>query len=228
MSREAQRFGLALALALLTAVALTEGEQALGSDGPRPVERAASPTASATLLPPSPTITFTPTPTETPIQTLTQTPTVSAGVEYSAGIYSERIVRWTEAVELFLPDFAIPQDTVLILSMMAAESHGEPYVISPAGACGLMQVIWKPWYAISKTALCDSPFANIREGLRIFGYAVQRAELRGEDLTYALAYYNCSEEKVLEDGCGSRGGLNYANEVLHFWYPRIAEAMEGD
>ena len=114
----------------------------------------------------------------------------------------------------------------LILSIMAAESGGDTRAVSSAGACGLMQIMWKEWFILSRRALCSSEWANIRKGIDILNSADKRAQSQGYDLRYALAYYNCSEEGVHADKCGSAGGLHYADHVLNFWLPRIETQID--
>jgi hypothetical protein len=129
-------------------------------------------------------------------------------------------------VTLLLEHEGYDLDPVLILSIIAAESGGDPHAVSPAGACGPMQVIWKPWYQFTQSDICTSSYANLIQGMRILSAAIDIAREKGLDLEYALAFYNCSEEKVMADDCGPRGGLQYAEEVLNFWYPRVQEALE--
>jgi hypothetical protein len=118
-------------------------------------------------------------------------------------------------------------DPILVLSVIAAESGGDPSVVSYAGACGPMQVMWKPWYGYSESAICNSSWANLIVGMRILLSAIDIADDRGLPFEYALAFYNCSEESVMNNRCGAKGGLFYADDVLEFWYPRIQAKLEG-
>ena len=43
----------------------------------------------------------------------------------------------------------------LVLSIMANESNGDMSLVSPMGACGLMQVIPKTWFPENEHELCE-------------------------------------------------------------------------
>jgi len=168
--------------------------------------------------------TRTPTPTNTPLPTVTPTPTLGRVAHVTTENTIDMVMPWGYYVEQME---TYDLETALILSVMAAESAGNPSLVSHAGACGLMQVIWKPWLGVSKGTLCSNSLKNIEIGIRILKGAIDIANERDEDLRYALAYYNCSLENVHADRCGTHGGLNYADKVLNFWLPRIRARIEG-
>lgn len=190
-----------------------------------PVTISPSPIPSLT---PSPTITATRIPKDTdqwlqdmgllPTEAPTPTPTLDPVVHIGTEAALDAVLPWGPAIEMFTEGRV---STELVLAVMAAESGGRSDAISPAGACGLMQVIWKPWYDISKSNLCSSNFANIRLGIHILVSAIDNAKANGYGLRYGIAYYNCSEISVHSDKCGSYGGLHYADRVLNFWLPRV-------
>jgi hypothetical protein len=85
-----------------------------------------------------------------------------------------------------------------------------------AGSVGLMQVIAGVSGRPSTERLLD-PALNTLWGMRILNGAIEIAE---GDIRLGTALYNCwPPEKVLADGCGSRGGLHYADRVLEHFYP---------
>jgi hypothetical protein len=209
-----------LVLALLLSLAIVvpaDTQIAEPTEVPTPIQ----PTSTST-----PKLAATPTeiilPTATSAPTLTPTPTMAPVVEVTTNYKLNAVVPWGVVVEMLNET---DQSTALILSIMAAESGGDPDVVSYAGACGLMQVIWKPWFDVSKSGLCSSNWTNIKKGIRILDGAVKIAQDKELDLRYGLAYYNCSVESVHSDGCGSQGGLHYADSVLGFWVPRVEERI---
>lgn len=179
-------------------------------------------TATATVTP-SPSPTTTSTPTVTPTITQTPTETLSPIAEYSTFWTIERVMLWEPYVVMIIEEYEYDLDPALVLSVMAAESGGDQSVVSYAGACGLMQVIPKSWYDINP---CGGPWGNMVLGMRILLGARGMAIDRDLPFEYGLAFYNCSEKGVMNDGCGSQGGLNYAEKVLTFWLPRIISRME--
>lgn len=185
------------------------------------------PTTTPTVIP-KPTPTSTPTPVVLRARLPTATPTPDSMTEVAADYALNLVVPWGAAVEHFMDgeptvylfeteDLGI----ALILAVMANESGGRMEIVSSAGACGLMQVIPKNWFPENAHELCESPFANIRAGMRILQGAIDIAQERNEDLFYGLAYYNCSFAGVHSDGCGPTGGLNYADHIIGFWLPRV-------
>ena len=195
---------------------------AASMEGPEPAPMQAP---TLTLEPtstsiPSPTPTVTPTPTSTTVPTPTLDPVTRITTEHILN----HVMPWGVVVENHIQDS--DPEIALILSVMAAESMGDPYVVSYAGACGVMQVIWKPWFGVSKSALCNDSQVNIMVGIRILRGALGLATDKGLEERYGIAYYNCSIEGVHTDMCGSKGGLHYADRVLEFWLPRVQERID--
>lgn len=114
-------------------------------------------------------------------------------------------------------------DTPLILAVGAAESECLMETVSSAGAIGIMQVIPRPWLA-SEHRLKQTPY-NFYYGMHVLDGAIELAE---GDLRFALAYYNCSVDNVKRNQCGTKGGLNYARDVLEFWMPIVEQTLEED
>ncbi|NOR88995.1 MAG: transglycosylase SLT domain-containing protein [Anaerolineales bacterium] len=191
------------------------------------------------LIPPTSTPSPVPTPRPTPLPsetpeppaipeptaTPTPSPTPDPVIEITANIKVERILRYQGTIERLMEEREHTFNVRLIMAVMAAESGGDPSVVSYAGACGIMQVIPKPWFEYSSSDICNSTRANIIVGMHILRGALRLAE---GDMRYALAYYNCSVENVHKDMCGTKGGLHYADGVLNFWLPRFVEALEDE
>jgi soluble lytic murein transglycosylase-like protein len=124
----------------------------------------------------------------------------------------ERVYRWQPLVEEECPN----EDPLLILSMIAQESGGNPKAIREEGedlaSVGLMQIMtfwWRPpksWLMI--------PENNVQYGCRILD------QIEG-DIRYKLAVYNCGEVGVEANKCGAYGGYAYADRILNYWYPRF-------
>ena len=177
-------------------------------------------TNTPTEIPPSPT------PTPVPTATPTPTPTTDPVIEITAGYKVEAVVIWLREVERINEWEDLGHDPALVLAVMAAESGGDHSVVSYAGACGLMQVIPRHYHELSAKDICSSRTGNIYMGMYILRWALDFAEEEGLPLEYGVAFYNCSVEGVMNDRCGSQGGLHYAESVLNFWYPRIVLALE--
>jgi hypothetical protein len=191
----------------------------------------ATPTPSVTITP-TPTHTATPTqvPTQTPIPTNTLTldeQYAQEALDYTSALKVDRCLFYLSVVEQWLnlepAEFEYLDDPVLVLAVGAAESGCDMKVVSSVGALGIMQVMPKSWTA--PPDMLAIPRVNIYWGMWILDGAMEIAFEEGNDLRYALAYYNCSYEKVHEDMCGTRGGLHYADDVLDFWYPLIEKEM---
>jgi len=180
------------------------------------------PSSTPTVVPPSPAPTRTPTPT----RTLTPTPTLDPVVEITTAHILERVIIWKGEVERINRNENLGLDTALVLAVMAAESGGDWTAVSSAGACGLMQVIPRPWYELDAGSICKSNVGNIYMGMYILRWSLDLAVEERLDLRYGLAFFNCSYEGVMSDRCGSKGGLNYADHILEFWLPRIEERLE--
>lgn len=161
----------------------------------------------------------------------TPRPAVDPVIEVTVQLTLDSVMRWHTVVDYRMEDF-YEFDKSLVLAIMANESGGDPYALSHAGACGLMQVIPQPWYRYSAEQICSNYSVNVAMGMWILHSAINIAQEQGYDWRYGLAYYNCSEQAVHEDRCGSHGGLNYADRVLNFWLPyveeRVAQLNKGD
>ena len=182
---------------------------------------AAIPTPTNTP-PPTPTRTPAPTPQNTP----TPTPTPDPVIEITAGYKVEAVVIWLGEIERINGNESLDLDPTLVLAVMAAESGGVHGLVSSAGACGLMQVIPRHYHELSAYDICHSRVGNIYQGMYILRWALDYAEEEGLPLEYGVAFYNCSVDGVMNDRCGWQGGLNYADNVLSFWYPRFILALE--
>lgn len=81
--------------------------------------------------------------------------------------------------------------------MAHVESRFDPEVVSPKGACGIMQVMpgTAAIYGVSRKELFD-PDVNIRVGLTYMGEMLDMFNNR--DL--ALAAYNCGPQRVIDAG----------------------------
>lgn len=184
-------------------------------------------TAAASPMPtnsPTPTVTRTPEPT--PTITQTPTPTLDLVIEITAGYKVDAVVIWLGEIERINKNEDLKLDPVLVMAVMAAESGGDHSVVSSAGACGLMQVIPRHYHELSAYNICHSRVGNIYQGMYILRWALDYAEEEGLPLEYGVAFYNCSVDGVMNDRCGSQGGLNYADNVLNFWKPRFILALE--
>ena len=133
--------------------------------------------------------------------------------EYLPNWLVPNVTRWLPLVERWHPDFP-DLDPALVLAVMAQESQGFPQLVSTDGhgSLGLMQVIPRIWTGTEKQ-LREPPY-NIYVGMKILNFAVHEWGTR-----LGLAHYNCSEEGVANDACGTKGGLNYADRILDYWLP---------
>jgi len=112
-------------------------------------------------------------------------------------------------------------DPALVLAMIFSESGGDGAVgTSHANAMGLMQVIPRSWTASAKCL--EDPICNVYAGERILRSTMDKHD---GDLRLALALYNCSEEGVRTDGCGSTGGYHYADAILNVYRPHFAAEL---
>ena len=128
----------------------------------------------------------------------------------------ERVYGWKSLVEEACPDM----DPLLILSIIAQESNGNPKAIREEGSglesVGLMQIMTFSWRPSKEWLLV--PKNNIEYGCRI----LRQIQDKG-DLSYQLAIYNCGEVRVRENRCGPYGGYAYSEQVLLVWYPILFE-----
>ncbi len=191
------------------------------------VPKLPNPTTTATAIP---ALTPTPSPTETPdpTPTITQTPTptLDAVSAITTAHVIDRTIIWLNEINRINEWEELELDPVLVLSIIAAESGGDWTLRSYANACGLMQVIVQPWYELGAAQICGSNVGNLYMGMHILRWSLDLAEREGLPLEYGTAFYNCSFDGVMTDMCGTKGGLNYSDNVLQFWYPRFVLALE--
>ena len=187
------------------------------------------PTATASPVPtstPSPTASPAPTSTPTPPPTQTPTPTLDPVVEITAASIVDNVLFWRGQIERINEAEGLDLDPVLVMAIMAIESGGIQSAVSYAGALGLMQVIPRDWYEMSEDHIRSSPISNIHQGMYILRWSLDLAEKEGLSLEHGISFYNCSYDGVMNDRCGAKGGLVYADGVLNFWYPRFVLALE--
>jgi soluble lytic murein transglycosylase-like protein len=136
------------------------------------------------------------------------------------------VIRWRPLIQRWQPELEHLQGLegeALVMAVIAQESQGfaDPHGIvgmerDRAGSVGLMQVVAGVSGRPSGDRLLD-PALNTLWGMRILNGAIEIAE--GE-WRLGVATFNCwPPEKVLADGCGSRGGLHYADRVIEHFYP---------
>ncbi len=83
-------------------------------------------------------------------------------------------------------------DPRLLKAVIQAESQFNPYDISPAGACGLMQLMPRTARLLSVTDIFD-PEQNIRAGAKHLRYLLTKFS---NDVALSLAAYNAGEVPV--------------------------------
>ena len=193
------------------------------------VPKIITPTATASPMPTnSPTPTATRTPAPTPTITQTPTPTLDPVIDLTAGYSVDKVLIWYEEIKRIIEWEDLNLDPVLVMAIMAAESGGDQDTVSNDGhsSCGLMQVIPQPWYELSAAAICGSAVGNMYQGMYVLRWSLDLAERNGLPLEYGVAFFNCSYDGVMNDRCGTKGGLYYADNVFQFWYPRFVLALE--
>ena len=136
------------------------------------------------------------------------------------------VIRWRPLIQRWQPELEHLQGLegeALVMAVIAQESQGfaDPHGIvgmerDRAGSVGLMQVIAGVSGRPSGDRLLD-PALNTLWGMRILNSVIDQED---GNLRVALGRYNCgAREKVMSDGCGSRGGLHYADRVIEHFYP---------
>ena len=102
----------------------------------------------------------------------------------------------------------------LIAAVILSESSGYTNVVHENGIVGLMGVMSSanPDFPnrSSAEALLD-PNINIRDGTYILSLLIERYK---GDVRLSLAVYNCGEDKVSRNACGSGAGTNYADKII--------------
>ncbi len=125
-------------------------------------------------------------------------------IRLSATYYLARHLAWHDS---WLEEQAIPalvlevaaeegMDPALLQALVEVESGGRPHVVSPAGACGLTQIMPGTARALGVQDPFD-PRENLAAGAR---YLQQMRSRFGGDLALALAAYNAGPGAVLAAG----------------------------
>lgn len=114
----------------------------------------------------------------------------------------------------------------LLLAIAAKESHCSPGAgaDNPMNGVGLMAVVPKPWTSSIDVLL--QPRASVYWGMVILNWNITDPENNPEqDLRRALAAYNCGW-RIDEPGrCQPPFGYAYADDILEFWRPLMAQAL---
>ena len=216
-----QRASIALLALVLLGASISEPASA------KEVPKIITQTATASPMPTnSPTPTATRTPEPTPTITQTPTPTLDAVSAITTAHIIDRSIIWINEIKRINEWEGLELDPVLVLSIIAAESGGDWTLRSYANACGLMQVIVQPWHELGAAQICGSNVGNLYQGMYILRWSLDLAEREGLPLEYGISFYNCSYDGVMNDRCGQKGGLAYADNVLNFWKPRFVLALE--
>lgn len=103
--------------------------------------------------------------------------------------WKTKISRWAELIISNAADRGL--DPNFICSIIFEESKGDPNIVSPAGAVGLMQVMPYPWRP-SAEAL-RNPAVNLLAGSKTLSEVIRQAQGR---LHLALMAYNSSWPKL--------------------------------
>jgi hypothetical protein len=124
--------------------------------------------------------------------------------------WKTKISRWADLIISNAEDRGL--DPNFICSIMFEESKGDPNIVSPAGAVGLLQVMPFPWRP-SALALKD-PAVNLNAGTKTLSEIIRQAQGR---LHIALMAYNSGWNKLTVPVARSfaRKVLEqYANSIL--------------
>jgi len=130
---------------------------------------------------------------------------LKAPQEYTTDNIAQLIEKYAEAYAL---------DANLVYAVIKAESNFQPNAQSPAGACGLMQLMPGTAAEMGVTEIFD-PAQNIAGGSQ---YLARMLELFNGDVRLALAGYNAGPENVKKyNGIPPfEETQNYVNRVLRF------------
>jgi len=125
------------------------------------------------------------------------------------------VLRWLPLVERWHSEFD-HIDPALILGIIAIESQGDPYAVGVdgAGSYGLCQIIARSWTGTPDQL--KRPEYNLFVCMRMMSAILDKTD---GDVRMALAWFNCGEEKVANDACGTHGGYSYADRVLGYFVP---------
>jgi len=106
----------------------------------------------------------------------------------------ERINRFDEVIKKASSDFNVPEE--LIKAIIAVESGGNVFAVSPKGAKGLMQVVDSTAQFVGVKNIWH-PAENIYGGVKYLRYLLDRFN---GDVKLALAGYNAGPENVQKFG----------------------------
>ena len=125
------------------------------------------------------------------------------------------VMKWKALVDRWHLEFPnVPK--ALVYSVIAKESQGFPYLVSEDGhgSVGLMQIIPRTWTNTAQKL--KNPNINIYVGTWMLSVIMER---KNGDMRETLAVYNCGDQGVEQDKCGTYGGYVYADDVLENYYP---------
>jgi hypothetical protein len=170
-------------LSLLVSTAQIVSASPIRVPGPRADDATATTTAAVPPPTPAPTIAFTPeaitfqtrprpesAPFDNPNGLVTQTPTPVPGPPR----LDDSVLRWLPEILAAAKTTGVPAE--IIAAMIRVESTGDPNVISPAGAHGLMQIMPDQLYAVGfPDNTWHDPASNVLAGAmllinRLAGY----------------------------------------------------------
>ncbi len=100
-----------------------------------------------------------------------------------ASFYAPAVMHWEPQIKEWAREYGVNPNVIAIV--MQIESCGDPAVISPAGAMGLMQVM--PFHFSNGENMLN-PDTNMRRGLNVFHECLR--EFADWDIGLALACYN--------------------------------------
>lgn len=103
--------------------------------------------------------------------------------------WKSKISRWSDMI--IANAEARGLDPNLICSIMFEESKGDPTIVSPAGAIGLLQVMPFPWRPSAE--LLKDPSVNLTAGTKTLSEVIRQAQGR---LHIALMAYNSGWRKL--------------------------------
>ncbi len=100
-----------------------------------------------------------------------------------APFYTAEVLRWRDQIAQWAQQYHVNPNVLAIVIQI--ESCGDPYVMSPAGALGLMQVM--PFHFANGVNMIN-PDSNVRQGMIVFKECL--TVFADWDLGLALACYN--------------------------------------
>lgn len=144
-------------------------------------------------------------------------PEIPDWMVYNTMMWKALVDRW----HLEFPN--VPK--ALVYAIIAKESQGFPYLVSQDGhrSVGLMQIIPRSWTNTERKL--KNPNINIYIGTWMLSSILARTQ---GDMRYTLAVYNCGDDGVEQDKCGTHGGYAYADDVLENYYPIFRKIVVND